>query len=104
MKKLLLILLLITATTHAADIELKWDENNPTPESYSVYQTEEGTPFNYSTPAWTGSEITCTITGLDDCKVYVFVVRANACGNQSEDSNQIQTVITKPEPPKNFMQ
>ncbi len=107
MKKLLLILLLITATTHAADIELKWDANDPEPDSYRVFQTEVGTPFNYNNIAWESSkasEISCTITGLDPCKTYKFVVRAYACNNESEDSNVIQTITIKPEPPKNLMQ
>ncbi len=104
MKKSLLILLLITSSTHAAETNLKWDANNPEPESYSVYQAEEGQAYDYTNPAWTGTQTTCTLTGLDDCKIYKFVVRANACGNQSDDSNEIKTVIVKPEAPKNLMQ
>jgi hypothetical protein len=98
------ILFLLNDVSLAMDANLSWDENEPTPESYSVYQAEEGQLFNYNTAAWTGSETDCTITGLDSCKVYIFVVRANACELQSDSSNEIKTIIVKPPAPTNLMQ
>ncbi len=105
---LLALVLLIISSAYclsAEKVTLSWDANDPIPnEGYAVYQTEEGTPFDYTTFVWEGHETTCEITGLDNCKKYIFVVRAKACGNQSVDSNVVTTVVTAPEAPTNLVQ
>ena len=71
-------------------VKVTWDANNPTPDGYRVYKRAEGQAYNYSQPAWTGSEIVGHVNGLDWDTTYYFVVRAYAGTQESADSNEVK--------------
>jgi hypothetical protein len=60
----------------AAQVTLAWDPTDPTPDGYRLYQRVEGQAYDYSQPAWSGPEATCTLYDLADDTTYYFVVRA----------------------------
>jgi hypothetical protein len=51
---------------------------------------QAGQGYGYSSPAYTGSDTSCTIDILDDSVEHCFVVRAfDTDGNESPDSNEV---------------
>jgi len=104
MKKLLLALsiLLIPCMVFAADVTLKWNPNSEADlAGYKVFYKPFGTAtYNYTSPAWTGTETTCTVTVPGDGE---FVARAfDQAGNESADSNTAKLDMA-PTPPKNLL-
>jgi hypothetical protein len=85
----LLLLAVFPVFVAAAQVTLQWDANVPPPEKYRVYQRQDGTPFDYSAPRWSGAETLCTIDSLTPGVTYYFVVRAFESGAESGDSNQV---------------
>lgn len=73
------------------DVPLEW---SPNPESYlagyKAFSRIEGEDYDYSEPAWQGTDTTCTIAIYDDDLSYYFVVRAfDEVGRESESSNEV---------------
>jgi hypothetical protein len=99
-KIIVLILLLIIGgpLNSYADCEviLRWDANNPTPEGYQLYGREAGQNFDDDDPWWQGDSTftECSIDGLNENKIYFFVVRAFAGYEVSGDSNEVRYACT----------
>lgn len=83
-----LTILFSPALIQAAQVTLAWDANDPTPIGYRLYQRTEGSSYNYTQPAWTGSETTCTLCDIEEGIQYYYVVRAYDNSSESGDSNE----------------
>jgi hypothetical protein len=86
-----IILFLSPHNVYSADVTLAWDPNGEEDlAGYRIFYREEGQSYNYSDPAWEGTETTCTIYDLDNETIYCFVVRAfDTSANESGDSNEV---------------
>lgn len=111
MKKLLLIglMILLATSVFAADVTLRWDPNDPTPEGYRVFMKGESDPYDYATPAWQGPQTQTTLEGLVEGEAKAFVVRAYDGEMESADSDEVQytppmeqKVIVYPHQPKSI--
>jgi hypothetical protein len=76
--------------SHAANVTLRWDPNDPTPDGYRIFMRQRGQSYNYSQPAWQGTATTCTITTLQDEVTYYFVVRAFMSDPPLESADSIE--------------
>lgn len=89
----LIILLFFCFVTsgYATDVTLQWTPNNePNLAGYKVFYRQEGQSYNYTTPYWETTDVTCTIYDLDETKTYYFIVRAFSVeGFQSVNSNEV---------------
>lgn len=74
---------------YSANVTLRWDANDPTPEGYRVYARVSGQSYNYDTPIWENNLTDCTLTGLVDGTTYYFVVRAFDGALESTDSEEV---------------
>ena len=79
------------SVAHGFDLSFAWDANTePDLAGYRVFYRQEGQNYDYTTPAWQGTETTCTIAGLDDNFIYYFVSRVyDIYGNESENSVEL---------------
>ncbi|MDY6838283.1 MAG: putative Ig domain-containing protein [Thermodesulfobacteriota bacterium] len=96
---LALLVFLFPQTAHAVvNVTLAWNPNGEEDlAGYRVYHREEGQSFNYSTPAWEGTETTCTIEDLDDTVTHYFVAKAfDLAGNESDDSVEEMFIPNRP--------
>ena len=89
----------ISVFSHAAQVTLAWDPNNPAPDGYQVYQRVAGQNYDYNTPVWPKAgddpvQTNCTINDLADDTSYFFVVRAYMGSNESGDSNEVNYVTS----------
>jgi len=91
-----LTLLGLVGLSHAAQVTLQWDANNPAPDGYRLYQRTHGGNYNYATPAWSGARTTATIYDLADNTEYYFVARAFAGTQESGNSNEVLFVSATP--------
>lgn len=73
----------------AADVTLRWDPNDPTPDGYRIFVRDEGHQYDYNQPAWEGQATSATIHNLADSVVHHFVVRAFKGNITSADSNEV---------------
>ena len=96
-KKLLILILVfligIPIISHAdVVVTLQWESNNPLIQGYQVFCREEGQSYDYGNFFWQGDHSfnQCTINGLDENKIYYFVVRAFTGDQVSEDSNEVR--------------
>ena len=83
--------LLLTSLASAATVTLEWNPNSePDLAGYRVFMRESGQGYDYSSPAWEGTEATCIIENLLETNSYHFVVRAfDTEGYVSENSNEV---------------
>lgn len=79
--------------TLAATINLQWDPNIPAPDGYRVFKREQGRPYDYGRPEWSGSTAAGVIDGLETGKTYYFVVRAYIGDQESGDSNEVSHTV-----------
>lgn len=99
------ITMLAVTVAQAAQVTLAWDQNDPLPTGYRLYQ-RNGEAYDYTRPVWQGTGTTYTLEVPDDLQT-AFVVRAyktlNITGGiESGDSNEV--VFTPPglnDPPDN---
>ena len=87
----------IGATTTAfadCQVSLQWDPNSgDTTAGYRLFQRRQNQSYNYSAPAYDGSDNQCTLSNLTEDTVYYFVVRAyDENGNMSGDSNEVRFI------------
>jgi hypothetical protein len=69
--------LLLTSLAAADTVTLEWSPNSePDLAGYRVFVREAGQGYDYNSPAWSGTETTCTINDILETKNYNFVVRA----------------------------
>jgi len=85
----------------AVDVRLAWDANSESDlAGYRVFTKLYGTAYDYTQPAWEGSDETCII---EIAETTYFVVRAfNVAGAESGDSNEVNKSIA-PANPKNLL-
>lgn len=90
-RKLLLtiLFLLVSVPVFGAEVTLQWDANDPIPDGYRIFQRLEDEEYNYTAPAWDGTDTTCVIQNLEPGNTYFFVVRAYQNGDESGDSNEV---------------
>jgi len=106
MKKLVLIIVLIVALNSFAFAEfvvtLEWSPNTETDlAGYKVFVHVETQNYNYTTPAWQGTETTCQVT-VPTTDNYYFVARAfDTEGFESLNSNEV-IFYGKPTAPGNL--
>ena len=86
------ILLAPLNTNAAVTVKLQLEtEENELIEGHRVYLRQEGQNYDFSKPAWQGSETMCTISGLSQDVTYFFIARTYAKdGNNSDNSNEIR--------------
>jgi len=101
MKKLLKALLvfvvgiswfLYASNVMAMDVSFQWTANTETDlAGYRVFMREMPADYNFTAPAWEGTEVTATLLNLSDTEDYFFVVRAyDIWGNESGNSNEVR--------------
>ena len=88
---ILFVSLLLASLAAADTLTLEWNPNSePDLAGYSVLMREAGQGYDYASPAWQGTETTCTINNILDTIKYYFVVRAfDTEGYESENSNEV---------------
>jgi hypothetical protein len=85
--------LLITAGAALA-IQLTWDENDPVPDGYRLYQRTEPGAYDYDNPIWEGiAPPSDDLTGHAYGETYCWVVRAYTGDDVSADSNEVCLTI-----------
>jgi hypothetical protein len=99
-----LFLLLLPAISLAAQVTLQWDQNDPAPDGYCVYQRLSGSAYDYDNPVWPAdgnpsTATTCTIGSLTEGQTYHFVVRANVGNTFSGNSNEVTYQVPASQPP-----
>ncbi|RJQ76859.1 MAG: hypothetical protein C4519_14185 [Desulfobacteraceae bacterium] len=93
-------LIAFSAIVSAAQVTLQWDAIDTVPDGYRLYQRLSGFAYNYTEPAWSGTDTTCVIENLTPGASYYFVVRAFKGADESADSNEVQytaAVIVEPD-------
>ena len=88
----LIVALLIPIFSHAAQVTLAWDANDPAPDGYLIYHRTESQAYDYSQPCWTGYGTTGTVDGLEEHTTHYFVVRAFMGVQESDDSNEVKFI------------
>jgi len=83
------LLYLYCSTIHASQVSLAWDPSDSDVDGYNVYMRSEGQAYDYTSPAWSGTDTTCAIDQLE-ANTYYFVARAYAASNESTDSNEVE--------------
>jgi hypothetical protein len=79
----------------AVDVNLEWDGSSGA-DGYRLFVREDGQSYNYDFPDWEGSGTSCTIYGLDDGRIYHFVVRAYNAEGESGNSNEAHYPESQP--------
>ena len=94
-----LLLIFGVVYSYAAEVNLAWDPVTPAPDGYRIFQRlGSGAPYDYTKPAWEGTETTCTISDLLPGNTYFFVVRAFVNDVESGDSNEVNFIGSVPIP------
>ncbi len=88
----------LVSGAQAAQVTLAWDANSTPPDGYRLFQRAAGGVYNYSSPTWSGSGTSATLSNLADGATYYFVVRAFASSNESGDSNEVSYLTPIPTP------
>jgi hypothetical protein len=95
----------------AAEVNLSWDPNDPTPTGYRVFSRLAGNGYDYKMPVWEGSATETTAISVPDDTETAFVVRAykimELSGAELESADSVEVVYTPdgltPEPPRNVI-
>jgi hypothetical protein len=79
----------------AGSVILSWTPNTETDlAGYRAFVREHGQNYDYSLPAWEGTETACKIINIHDDKNYRFIVRAfDIEGLESGDSNEVSFIF-----------
>ena len=85
----LLIFLPLTLSAAQVTLQWDWDPNDSLPDGYRLYQSRDPKVFDYSSPVWSGTVTTCTVSGLTAGATYYYVVRAFRGSVESGDSNLV---------------
>ena len=87
---LVTLLILLFGQANAADLTLAWDASPDSDVSvYRVYHRTQSNPF--TTHAYEGSNLSCTISGLTEGQTYYFVATAINSYGESNYSGEILT-------------
>lgn len=99
MKKLMSVFVVVLALVlapvtivYAAEATLMWDANTEEDlAGYRIFYRQSNENYNYSTPNWEGTAVTCVIQNLTGVRDYLFVARAfDEDGNESDNSNEVR--------------
>lgn len=87
----ILMCLIFAGIAFADSVTLQWDANSePDLAGYRIFVREAHLGYDFSSPAWQGTETTCTIDSLLSNKDYRFVARAfDTEGYESGNSNEV---------------
>ena len=85
-----LVCVFVSTTASALSLSFAWDENMDYVEGYRLFYRMQGESYDFSEPAWEGTETTCTLYDLDDDNVYYFVVKAYNAYGLSRSSNEVR--------------
>jgi hypothetical protein len=88
----LVLFFFLSTLSHAAQVTLTWDANDPAPDGYCIYQRTEGQAYDYNQPCWSGYVTIGTVDGLEENAAYYFVVRAFVGVQESADSIEVKFV------------
>jgi hypothetical protein len=91
-----LFVLAASISAEAAQVTLAWDANQVKPDGYRVFARLDRESYNYSSPAWSGTETTCTISDLANGAKYHFVCRAFKGTDESGNSNEVEFAVNTP--------
>lgn len=92
------LVLVFIYTARAAEVMLKWDANDPTPDGYRIFQRVAGADYDYTTPVCDTQETQCTVNALIPATLYYFVARAYMGEDESGDSNEVNFKGSVPVP------
>ena len=82
---------------------LAWDwTNDPAGISFKVFKREVSAVYDYAAPAYTGTNTTCTISGIQGGTNYCFVARAFNATDESPNSNEVCLQRPRIQPPSGF--
>jgi hypothetical protein len=73
-------------------VSLQWDPNTESDlAGYRIFSREQGSQsYDFASPAWEGTDTSCTIDNLDETKTYCFVARAfDSSGLESQNSVEV---------------
>lgn len=87
----LIFFLFLPAISFGGSVTLEWEPNSEQDlAGYRVFVREAGQGYDYSLPAWSGTETTCLLNNILETNKYHFVVRAfDTEGYESENSNEV---------------
>jgi len=88
------VLIFFGPNAHSAQITLAWDSSSGA-DGYRLFYRQDGQSYNYSSPAWEGSDTTCTIV-LESQATYYLVVRAYNAYGESGNSDEASITIGGP--------
>ena len=90
MRRLLPLLLVLIFVGTSFAITLTWDENDPAPDGYRLFQRTNPGSYDYGAPVWEDAlPPSDEITGLALNQEYCWVVRAYVGPDESGDSNEV---------------
>ena len=94
MKRFLLAIVMfffLIGTAVAASVTLEWSPNSePDLAGYRIFVKDWNGNYDYTAPAWEGTNTTCTIDNLNEAKLPHFVCRAyDVEGFESGNSNEV---------------
>jgi hypothetical protein len=93
-----LVLLAVAMPAAADQVTLAWTHDGA--QGFRIFQRLDGQVYDYSKPAWSGPEKTCTIKDLVPGQTYHFVARAFDGESESADSNEVTYRVLGPVPCK----
>jgi hypothetical protein len=90
----------LSGVAYGAAVNVSWDPNDPTPEGYRVFIRLEGEAYDYTQPAWQGTETNAVMDGPLFGQTHYYVVRAYDGNLESVDSNEVSYTNTSVSIPK----
>jgi hypothetical protein len=99
----IVLLVVVSAVSQAAQVTLAWDPNDPAPDGYRVFLRQADGNYDYALPVWPQAgdnpqSTTCTIGNLAVDTQYYLVVRAYSGEDVSGDSNEVGCLIESQAP------
>ena len=88
------IFIFFSPNAHADQVTLAWDASSGA-DGYRLFYRQNGQSYDYSSPAWEGSDSICIID-LDSEATYYLVVRAYNAYGESGDSREVSITIGSP--------
>ena len=85
----ILLLFLVPSIIFANQVQLQWDPVEQEIDGYKMFMRTDNSNYNYYSPVWVGTDITCIIYGLEESIKYFFIVRAYIENKISTNSNEV---------------
>jgi hypothetical protein len=87
------LIFIYSAPSFAAQVTLAWDTSKSACDGYHLFMRDSGQAYDYSSPVWSGTATTCTISQLEE-GTYYFVARAYKEDIESINSNEVEYKVT----------